>query len=119
MFEPVKCPPGCKYAMIAKHNKDGSVDEHCGYVIYMDQLRGCDPGPDCIRYEPGARIADSRFRPKQRGPKCGWDERKGFAMWQSGKTDREIADELGISRKLVSATRRRRWQKEAKNESNF
>lgn len=115
MFEPEECPADCKYLMTLNHGQ-GKETTHCGYLCLTDELRGCEPGMECKRYEPGERLSKSvgRTVKTNRGPKFTWDERAGFRMWLEGATDREIADELGVSRDLVGDTRRRKWMKEAK-----
>lgn len=115
MFEPEECPADCRYLMQVHSGLKEKV-VHCGYILLTERMRGCDPGPGCRAYEPGKRLSKSvgRTVKTNRGPKFTWDERTGFRMWLEGATDREIADELGVSRDLVGDTRRRKWMKEAK-----
>lgn len=115
-FVPRKCPPGCVYAMQAHNGGDGRKVEHCGYILYTDKPRGCDPGKNCKRYQKGdRRHAALRVRQRRSGG-CAfqWDERAGYRMWKEGHTDREIADALGTKRDIVGDTRRRKWMKEDK-----
>lgn len=131
MFKPVKCPPGCVYSMVAGGATDGVCSQHCGFILYTGQLRGCDPGPGCTRYRTGRRcgsipgvqavVAEGNvIRPdgtirRAGGRKFTWDEQAGKRMWLEGKTDRQIADALGIRRDTVGDCRRRKWMKEERN----
>lgn len=108
-FKPVTCPPGCVYAMKLHNGPGGEKVLHCGYVLYMDRVRGCDPGPGCIRYQRGKKHGPVGLRT---GPKYTWDEPRGKKMWLEGKSDREIADALGVKRDTIGDTRRRKWMKE-------
>lgn len=118
-FTPVKCPPGCAYAM----NDHG--EEHCGFVLLANQSRGCDPGPECKRYRKGhhhppapMRIKDPARRrarvtrePKPRNhPKPAWDITRGRELWQQGMTNHSIAAELGISVASVQRRKARYWK---------
>lgn len=110
-FRPAKCPPGCKYQMAISGSGE-EMTRHCGYILIADQMRGCDPGPGCSRYTKGGRTHQYRVRQK-RG--YSWDERMGFRMYLDGKTDRQIADALGVRRELVGETRRKHWVFERAN----
>lgn len=99
MFQVVPCPDNCVYLQTI--NGKGSI---CGYLLETNQMRGCDPGPGCLRYV--AKKEKIRGY-KSRKPK--WDVEKGRRMWESGCTDTQIAKELGIDRGTVTAYRRRCW----------
>lgn len=117
-FTPVKCPPGCAYAML-DHG-----EEHCGYVLLANQMRGCDPGPGCTRYRKGhfrqpapMRVKDPARResrisdnPRKHAPP-GWDVARGRQLWVDGWTNIRIAAELGISDASVQRRKARYWRK--------
>lgn len=117
-FVPAKCPPGCAYAMT-----DHGV-AHCGFILLANQSRGCDPGPGCKRYRKGSfrpptpmRVKDpARRRPrisdKPRKPVAPvWDVAEGRRLWEAGRTDSMIAEELGISKASVQRRKARYWKK--------
>lgn len=106
MFEPVKCPKDCVYRMIVV---DGTY--MCGFILVEDELRGCDPGPGCTRYRTGTK-AKTTFTIKPRGVRATWDTDAGYRMYLEGKTDRQIADALGMgSARKISEYRKRQWEK--------
>lgn len=109
MFEPVKCPPGCAYAMSCDSGPEGV---HCGFILYTGRPRGCDPGPGCNQYRKKKRPVRAALRIRKAGPKFTWDVDAGKRMWLEGKTDREIADALGVKRETVGNLRRKKWMKE-------
>lgn len=117
-FVPAKCPPGCAYAM-TDHGM-----EHCGYILLANQSRGCDPGPGCKRYRKGhfraptpMRVKDpakrqSRISDKPRKPVTPtWDVAEGRRLWEAGRTDWMIAEELGVSQSSVQRRKARYWKK--------
>ncbi|MBR5342579.1 MAG: hypothetical protein IK149_01635 [Oscillospiraceae bacterium] len=58
----------------------------------------------CPLFEPGKRPKLRKVKPGLRGTKYNWAV--GMALYRSGATDREIAEELGCSRKAVQWWRR-------------
>lgn len=93
------CPKDCIYLQ----NVHGEI-MCCSYILNTSKMRGCDPGPGCKRY------VGMRKRPNRRKP--GWDTATGKRMWLEGKSDREIADALGVRRDTVGEYRRRVWRHE-------
>ena len=98
--------------------------EHCGYVLLAHQLRGCDPGPGCIRYRKGhfraptpMRVKDPARRQKRLSDKPrknvsqSWDVARGRELWLEGRTNREIAEAVGISASSVQRRKVRYWKK--------
>lgn len=113
MFEPVKCPKGCIWAMLMGNGPKGETIQHCGYILHPGNgARGCEPGPGCKRYQAGKKPGKTTIRVKKGGSRFRWDEPRGKKMWKDGKTDREIADALGVDRETIGKTRRRKWMKE-------
>ncbi len=117
-FVPQKCRPGCRYAMAMTSRAEGTELRGCGYLLQTGKMRGCDPGPECSRYQRGQRRqrgsgAGLRNYGQKQGPKFKWDAEAGRRMWLEGKTDREIADALGTRRDNVGFVRRKYWMKEA------
>lgn len=114
-FKPAKCPPGCAYAMRLHNSAGGELLCHCGYILITGESRGCNPGPGCKRYRIRKKRGNTSILLKKNGPRFQWDEPKGKKMWREGKTDREIADALGVDRETIGKTRRRKWMKEDAN----
>lgn len=47
------CPKDCRFLMGLKGKGGTKITTHCGYILFPENgARGCDPGPDCTRYEP-------------------------------------------------------------------
>lgn len=106
MFEPVKCPKDCVYRMNFHYGMT-----MCGYILITERMRGCDPGPGCIRYTTGTKKKNV-LCVKPRGVKASWDTDAGYRMYLEGKTDRQIADALGMgSVRKISEYRKRHWEK--------
>lgn len=101
------------------HGKNGEKRSvHCGYILFPGNgMRGCDLGPNCIRYEPAKQKAPVPIQVKK--PRPTWDKEKGRQMWLEGKSDREIADAVGVHPETIRKIRRRKWMIEevGKNEN--
>lgn len=119
-----ECPEDCKYMMqlAGKKGQKAKNDEkaigHCGYILFPGNgMRGCDPGPGCIRYKPKKKKAPKPIQVKK--PRPTWDKEKGRQMWLEGKSDREIADAVGVHPETIRKIRRRKWMIEevGKNEN--
>lgn len=107
-WAPAKCPRDCIYR--GREYQPGIAG--CNYLAMTDKIRGCDPGRDCTCYE-STRGRKRKFgvlqgrEPSARHTK--WDTERGFVMWLTGCSDREIAGALGISMSAVGERRRRYW----------
>lgn len=38
-----------------------------------------------------------------------WDKVKGYEMWKAGKSDKEIAEAVGVTSSAVNVHRRKHW----------
>lgn len=111
MFKPVKCPPDCRHAMRLTTGEGKSIINHCGYILGEGNgSRGCDPGPACKRYEPEKKKEPVTVQIKKKRPE--WDKEKARQMWLDGKTDREIAEAVGVHPETIRKIRRRKWMNE-------
>lgn len=76
----------------------------CDYAVITGRSRGC-PIKGCTRKETrGKRPAGSEFTLSR----SRIDETKARALYESGKTDGEIAQELGVTASGVQYWRKRR-----------
>lgn len=103
------CPKGCRYAM---------ADGVCDYLCQAGHSRGCDPGPDCTKYEPSEGYQPKTVRPPQpRHEVEGYthrptarqsleNDRKALELYQQGATDPEIARATGWAKSTVGKWRR-------------
>lgn len=96
------CPRDCNY--LGRVNGDEPV---CNYCLVSGKQRGCDCGPDCIRYV-GRKDKRSKLR------KPSWDAAAGKKLWEQGMKDRQIAEKLETTPNRVGDYRRRVWEKEEK-----
>ena len=111
-WKPAKCPKDCIYRGREYHGEYAG----CNYLGMTGELRGCDPGEGCSRYRPrhGKRQRAEKtpiVLKGSKGPRPGWDTKKGRELWQQGRSVYEIAQELGISKSAVQDRKKRYWEK--------
>lgn len=47
------CPKDCRFLMVLQGKGGNKITTHCGYILFPENgARGCDPGPECTRYDP-------------------------------------------------------------------
>lgn len=95
-----ECPPDCRYSMKMSSTGHGDPHRHCGFILYEGQIRGCEPGKGCARYRAGRRPVPVK-----------WDTARGRQMWLSGRSNSEIARELGVCKATVQNRKARFWKK--------
>lgn len=76
----------------------------CDYILIEDHPRPCPGGQGCT-----ARRTRRATMPGIRKPQ--WDTELGRLLWLDGKTDAQIAEELGIGVGAVTSYRTRHWMK--------
>ena len=95
----------------------GDQHGYCSYILVMQHRRPCPPGADCTVFEPhtGKRkpepiaiIPPATKHPKPTRPRGKqWDKVKARALYDAGRTDRDIAETLGVRVGTISAWRSR------------
>ena len=70
----------------------------CDHLLVTDKCRGCDPGKGCKAKEPLI---------KQNGKRIKWDTVKARELYDQGKRDTEIAQEVGVTPSTVAWWRHR------------
>lgn len=75
----------------------------CDYILMEDTRRPCPPGAGCT-----ARRTSKKVR-KVGKPR--WDTELGRLLWLDGKSDREIAEEMGVATNTVLHQRKTKWEK--------
>ena len=80
----------------------GKSTDTCDYILIADQRRPCPPGAECTvrrTTKEGKRMGKAR-----------WDTELGRLLWLEGKSDAQIAKEMGVAPNTV-LHQRRRWEK--------
>lgn len=106
------CPLDCRYSMKLSFAAKGIAHRHCGYILYTDKPRGCEPGRACTRYDNGKKAVQAMAPTgKPRKPrKPGW-AREGRELWEDGISKAEIARRLGVSWSQVGYRCKMHWKK--------
>ena len=81
----------------------GVTTNTCDYILMESRLRPCPAGKGCTvrrTRKGGGKIK----KPK-------WDTELGRLLWLDGRKDSKIADEFGIATSVVTAYRKRHWEK--------
>lgn len=86
----------------------GTNTDTCDYILVTGKRRGCPAGPMCKRY----KSVNARKRKVPQLPSTFKKDRSGLytafeTMYAEGFSDREIAEDLGVSRDTVSSWRRK------------
>ena len=83
----------------------GRNTRSCDYILMEDRSRPCPAGPGCTarRTKKGSR---EMGKPR-------WDTELGRLLWLDGRTDNEIATEMGVATNTVAHQRRTKWEKGA------
>lgn len=95
------CPEDCIY----RETVNGS-GINCGFLLATGKMRGCEPGPGCLRYvgrNPGCITGYHHKKPK-------WDTAEGRRMWEAGRSIREIAEKVGVHVETVRSYMKRNWR---------
>lgn len=89
----------------------GDQQGYCTYILVMQHRRPCPPGEGCTAFEPhtGKRkpepvvIAPAATKhPKPTRPRGKqWDKVKARALYDAGRTDRDIAEACGVSQPAI------------------
>lgn len=117
-----QCPPDCAYTMRFSTAGDGIIHRHCGYILKAGQMRGCEPGPGCTRYQGGGAATPAAMSvkaPKARVPRPApikrkprlpqWDTRKGYELYRQGLSTGRIAEVMGVGLYAVQYYRQKYW----------
>ena len=64
----------------------------------------------CTRYEPQKKKDPVSITVKK--PRPTWDKEIARKMWMEGKSDREIAEAVGVHPETIRKIRRRKWMNE-------
>lgn len=83
----------------------GKSTDSCDYILIADQRRPCPPGPGCS-------VRRTTKEVKRMG-KPRWDTELGRLLWLEGKSDAQIAKEMGVAPNTV-LHQRRKWEKTTK-----
>ena len=82
----------------------GKSTRTCDYILIEDRRRPCPPGDDCTE-----RRTKRKAMAIGRVPK--WDTEMGRLLYLDGRSDEQIAEELGVSKTAVTNYRLRHWGK--------
>lgn len=74
----------------------------CDFILIEDRRRPCPPGAECT-------VRQGKEGKKKMG-KPRWDTELGRLLWLEGKTDAQIAAEMGVAPNTV-LHQRRKWEK--------
>lgn len=80
----------------------GKSTDTCDYILIADQRRPCPPGLECTVRRT---LKDVKKMGKPR-----WDTEFGRLLWLEGKSDAQIAKEMGVAPNTV-LHQRRKWEK--------
>lgn len=80
----------------------GKSTDTCDYILIADQRRPCPPGLECTVRRT---LKDVKKMGKPR-----WDTEFGRLLWLEGKSDVQIAKEMGVAPNTV-LHQRRKWEK--------
>lgn len=83
----------------------GKSTNSCDYILIADQRRPCPPGAECTVRRTSKEV-------KKMG-KPRWDTELGRLLWLEGKSDAQIAKEMGVAPNTV-LHQRRKWEKTTK-----
>ena len=83
----------------------GKTTDTCDYILIADQRRPCPPGAECTVRRTSKEV-------KKMG-KPRWDTELGRLLWLEGKSDAQIAKEMGVAPNTV-LHQRRKWEKTTK-----
>ena len=75
----------------------------CDYILVEDQRRPCPAGAGCTARRTSKKVS------KVGKPR--WDTELGRLLWLDGKSDREIAEEMGVATNTVLHQRKTKWEK--------
>lgn len=81
----------------------GKYTKTCDYILIEDRRRPCPPGDACT--------ARTTRRQQMGGKKPKWDTELGRLLYLDGRSDAQIAEELGVSQTAVMNYRIRHWGK--------
>ena len=80
----------------------GKTTDTCDYILIADQRRPCPPGAECTVRRTSKEV--------KRMGKPRWDTELGRLLWLEGKSDAQIAKEMGVAPNTV-LHQRRKWEK--------
>lgn len=80
----------------------GKSTDTCDYILIADQHRPCPPGAECT--------VRRTMKGEKRMGKPRWDTELGRLLWLEGKSDAQIAKEMGVAPNTV-LHQRRKWEK--------
>lgn len=80
----------------------GKTTDSCDYILIADQRRPCPPGAECTVRRTSKEV--------KRMGKPRWDTELGRLLWLEGKSDAQIAKEMGVAPNTV-LHQRRKWEK--------
>lgn len=81
----------------------GRSTRTCDYILMEDQRRPCPAGDGCTARRTSRKVS------KMGKPR--WDTELGRLLWLDGKSDREIAVEMGVATNTVLHQRKTKWEK--------